>query len=125
MMKKRSVEELDLLWMMLDIEFFETPPASHSEVADQVIDWILWRERLRNGLEATPQDQLLSDTRTIEALRSMDSDDPKLLVLEKVFRRLANGRGGDAMRLLQTTINNKDSELSARQTKIAQAVGAD
>ena len=121
MMKKRSVEELDLLWMMLDIEFFETSPASHSEVADQVIDLILWRERLRNGLEKTPQDQQRSDTKTIAALRSMDSDDPKLLVLEKVFRRLANGLGGDAMRLLQTAINNKDSELSARQTKIAQA----
>ena len=103
MMKKRSSEELHLLWMMLDIEFLKTPPASQSEAADQVIDLILWRERLRNGLEATPQDQQRSDTRTIEALRSMDSDDPELLVLEKVFRRLANGRGGDAMRLPQDT----------------------
>lgn len=121
MTQKRSVEELHLLWMMLDIEFFKLSPASHAEVATQVIDWVLWRERLRNGLEATPQHRQRSDTKTIAALRSMDSDDPKLLVLEKVFKRLANGHGGGAMRFLQTAINNKKTEISTRQKKIAQA----
>lgn len=120
-MKKRSVEELHLLWMMLDIEFFKLPPASHAEVATQVIDWVLWRERLKNGLEATPQHRQRSDTKTIAELRSMDSDDPKLLMLEKVFRWLVSGRGGAAMCLLQTAIKNKDIELSKRQKKIAQA----
>jgi hypothetical protein len=121
MTKKRSVEELHLLWLMLDDEFLKLSPASHAKVATQVIDWVLWRERLRNGLESTPQDRQRSDIKTIAALRSMDSDDPTLLMLEKVFRRLADGRGRDAIRLLETAIKIRSTELNRRQTKIAQA----
>ena len=50
---KRSEEELFILWGMLDIEFFNRPPASHAKVAEQVVEWILWRERLRTNKRVT------------------------------------------------------------------------
>ena len=115
MMLKRTKEELFILWGMLDIEFFKLPPASHSKVAEQVIEWILWRERLRNNLEHTEASQYKSDTRTVKALKGMDTDNPELVVLEKVFRQLVNDRGEKAMGLLQAAIQNKQNQISSRQ----------
>jgi len=119
MTKKRSAEELFILWGMLDIEFLKLQPTSYAKVADQVIDWVLWRERLRNNLEKTLGNQKKSDIKTIAALQSMDTDDTELLALEKVFKRLVNGRGNAAMHLLQASIKNKQNEISARQSLFA------
>jgi hypothetical protein len=121
MSEVRSPEELEILWMMLDLEFFKLPPASHHKVATQVIEWILWRERLRNNLEGSAANQRKSDKKTIAILNAMDTNDPKLLMLEKVFRRLVNGRGEDAMHLLQVAIQNKHNAVSERQRRIAKA----
>jgi len=121
MSKMRSPEELEILWMMLDIEFMQSKPATHEAVADQVIELILWKERLRAGLETTFEDHHKSDIATIAALKTMDTNDPKLVVIEKVFRQLVTGRRNDAMRLLQASIRNKFLEVSARQQKNAKA----
>jgi hypothetical protein len=119
MKKNRSPEELQILWMMLDLEFFKLVPALHEKVATQVVEWILWRERLRNNLEGSSANQKKSDRKTIATLKAMDTNDPTLLMLEKVFKRLANGRGEDAMQLLQVGIQNKQNALSTRQRLIA------
>lgn len=119
MNSKRSEEELFTLWGMLDIEFFNHPPASHAKVAEQVIEWILWRERLRNNQEETNESRRQCDAKTIAKLNAMDTNDPELLLLEKVFKRLSNNRGSDAMLLLQSAIQKKFSEISKRQQKIA------
>ncbi len=119
MTTKRSEEELQILWRMLDLEFFKLPPASHEQVAAEVLEWILWRERLRNNLEKSSHDRERSDRKTIAALKSMDSNDPMLLAAEKVFKRLANDQGDQAMRLVQAAIENKQAAFNNRQRKIA------
>jgi hypothetical protein len=117
MSKMRSPEELQILWMMLDIEFMHSKPATHEAVADQVIELILWKERLRTGLETTIEDQHKSDIATIAALKTMDTADPQLVVIEKVFRQLVTDRRTDAMKLIKASIENKYSEVSIRQQK--------
>jgi len=116
---KRSQEELFILWGMLDIEFFNHPPASHAKVAEQVVEWILWRERLRNNQEQTNESRQKCDEKTMAKLKAMDTNDPALLLVEKVFKRLINNRGSDAMLLLQTAIQNKSNAITKRQQKIA------
>lgn len=119
MTAKRSQDELDILWLMLDLEFMKLKPMSHEEVATQVLDWILMRERLRNNLEKNLSDQLMSDANTIEALKSMDTNDPEFSTIEKVFKRLCDKRGKAAMLLLQAAIQKKQNELSIRQQRNA------
>lgn len=116
---RRSEEEVAILWMMLDLEFMALKPASYAEVADQVLDLVLWKERIRNSLEATEADRVKSDEATLKEMRSLDSDDPKLLALEKVFERMANGRGADAMRLIERSIDSRYEQLRKRQREIA------
>jgi len=116
---QRSEEELFTLWAMLDIEFFQLPPASPSKVGDQLLEWLLWRERLRNGLESTPEDRLTSDRITLDKLATWDTATPELVVFEKVFRKMALGRGQDAMLLLKRSIENRRAQLRTRQQKIA------
>lgn len=118
---KRSQEELSILWMMLDHEFLQLKPESHEEVAKQVVDLILWKERIRNGLETNDADQQKSDLDTITALSRMDTNDPDLVLIEKIFWQLANARGADAMRLLQTEIENQRQRINERQRQIAKA----
>jgi hypothetical protein len=119
MTTKRSQDELDILWLMLDLEFMKLKPTSHEEVASQVLDWILMRERLRNNLEKNKKDQLTSDANTIKALKSMDTNDPEFSTIEKVFKRLCDKRGKAAMLLLQAAIQKKQNELSIRQQRNA------
>ncbi len=119
MRKVRSPEELQLLWMMLDREFIKLRPASYKEVANQVLDWILMRERLRNNLEKNKKDQIKSDADTIKALNSMDTNDPEFSTIEKVFKRLCNKRGKAAMLLLQAAIEAKHHDISSRQRRFA------
>ena len=116
---QRSEEELFTLWAMLDIEFMQLPPASPAKVGDQLLEWLLWRERLRNGLDATPQDRATSDSVTLEKMAIWDTAAPELVVLEKVFRKMALGRGQDAMLLLKRSIENRYAKLRKRQQDIA------
>jgi hypothetical protein len=116
---QRSEEELFTLWAMLDIEFFQLPPASPAKVADQLLEWLLWRERLRNGLEATSEGRSTSDRMTLEKLATWDTAAPEQVVLEKVFRKMALGRGQDAMLLLKRSIENRRAQLRTRQQQIA------
>jgi hypothetical protein len=121
MNKKRSKEELDILWLMLDLEFMKLKPTSHEKVARQFLEYILMRERLRNNLEKNKKDKLKSDANTINALKSMDTNDPEFSTIEKVFKRLCNKRGKAAMLLLQAAIQKKQNELSIRQRRIAES----
>ena len=116
---RRSPEEVEILWMMLDMEFMSKKPASYEEVADQVLNLVLWKERIRNGMEATEAERLISDEATLKRMRSLDSDDPQISALEKVFNRMANSRGADAMRFLKRSIDSQHEQLRKRQQGIA------
>ena len=116
---QRSEEELFTLWAMLDIEFMQLPPTSPAKVADQMLELLLWKERLRNGLEATPEDRATSDSVTLERMATWDTAAPELVMLEKVFRKMATGRGHDAMLLVKRSIENRYAKLRTRQQDIA------
>lgn len=116
----RSEEELFVLWAMLDLEFMKLKPTSHEEVGAQMLELILWRERLRLGLEATSSDRAVSDRAVIKRIRNWDSDDPMLLAIEKVLRRLVTGRHADSMRLLVQAIKVKAEALSREQRRKAE-----
>jgi hypothetical protein len=116
---QRSEEELYTLWAMLDIEFIQLPSASPAKVGDQLLELLFWKERLRNGLEATPEDRATSDRITLEKLATWDTASPELVVLEKVFRKMALGRGQDAMLLFKRSIENRYAKLRTRQQDIA------
>ena len=115
----RCEEELHILWMMLDLEFMALKPASYQEAADQLLDNILWKERLRKGLEGNENEHAVSDLETLEKIRSWDTNDPQFAVLEKVLRRLATNRGGDAMGFFKSSIESRQEQLRKRQQAIA------
>jgi hypothetical protein len=116
---QRSEEELFTLWAMLDIEFMQLPPASPAKIGDQMLEWLLWKERLRNGLESTPEDRSTSDRMTLEKMAKWDTAAPELVMLEKVFRKMAIGCGHDAILLVKRSIENRHAELRTRQQHIA------
>lgn len=115
----RCEEELHILWMMLDLEFMVLKPASYQEAADQLLENILWKERIRKGLERTENDHAVSDWETLERMRVWDTNDPQLAALEKVLRRLATNRGAEAMRFFQASIESRHDQLRKRQQTIA------
>jgi hypothetical protein len=121
MKAKRSEEELYLLWMMLDLEFIKLKPTSYEEAAVQVLELIFWKERLRRGLEATSRTRAVSDRAVLKRLRNWDSDEPMLLPIEKVFRRLATGRHADSMKLLEQAIKVKVEAFSREQRRKAES----
>lgn len=115
----RCEEELHILWIMLDLEFMALKPTSYQEAADQLLENILWKERIRKGLERTEKDHAVSDWETLERMRAWDTNDPQLAALEKVLRRLATNRGDEAMRLLDLSIESRHEQLRRRQREIA------
>jgi len=118
---KRSQEEVFTLWMMLDIEFMQRKAYSLTEAAGQTLELILWKERIRTGLERTPADWLRSDRQVLGRMKTWDSEDPQLLALEKFFVRLAKGDGDGGLRLLERAIKEKSKDFSKRQSANAKS----
>jgi hypothetical protein len=91
------------------------------ETAEAIVGLILERERLRQGVAGGTTDGHAVDKRTLSKMAEWDSDDPSMLTLEKVFRRLANGRGIDAVVLLKRAITDRQRAVSEEQRRRASA----
>jgi hypothetical protein len=89
---------------------------SLEELADAALELILAGERLRAGVADDPRLSSLVDLRTLSMMRQWDSNDPGMLMLEKVLRRLAGGRGVAALELLQTAVEARKKALSISQS---------
>ena len=97
----------------------ERPGETDAEVAFAVLDFVLSYERLRRQVTAGTDEANAVDAQTIFKMKTWDSDDPTMLIVEKVLRRLAEGRGEESMNLLKTSIQIKAQELSKKQAEVA------
>lgn len=117
--RTRTREEMQMLWIMLDLEFMKLPPASNAVVGQQVLEHILWKERIRLCLDRNEAEWIKADRITLAAMRTMDEDDPTLLALEKMFKRLATGKHAQAMVFIRKAIDHAYDKLRKRQSEIA------
>lgn len=97
----------------------ERPGETDTEVAVAVLDFVLSYERLRRQVTTGTDEANTVDAQTISKMKTWDSDDPTMLTVEKVLRRLAEGRGEDGLNLLKTSIQIKAQEFSKKQTEVA------
>lgn len=81
---------------------------SDDKLGDQILDFIIKRERIRHGYQA---DDIVGtselDLATISKLKTWDTEDPTLMGIEKVFRVLTEGRTGYGTFLLKNIIQSK------------------
>jgi hypothetical protein len=95
------------------------PDESDTEIADAILDHILQRERRRRGVvDGTPEADAV-DKATVTKMSEWDTDDPELAYLEKALRRLAVGRGIDAVTLLKRAITDRQQAVSDEQRRRA------
>lgn len=97
----------------LDREFVaaEQPGETDSQVAAAVLQWILQRERIRYQVTDDEKAAFKVDSLTIQKMLDWDSDDPALSTVEKILRRLAQGRGNNAMTLIHN-LQEKAQQVS-------------
>jgi hypothetical protein len=84
-----------------DFVMAERPGETDDQLAAAVLEWILQRERVRHRVVADTDAAHQVDQQTIQKMRNWDSDDPGMSTVEKILRRLAVGRGKDAMSLVR------------------------
>ena len=108
---ERELQDLHKAWIALD-DRQQSPQA----VADAVVELILAGHRQLAGAADNPRLSSLVDQRTIARMRQWDSNDPAMSTLEKVFRRLAEGRGVDAIQLIEAAFKAKEEALSISQS---------
>ncbi len=108
---ERDLRALHEEWLARD-----DPQQSPQTLADAAVELIVARERLRAGVADDPVLALLVDQRTLSKMQQWDSSDPEMSTLEKVLRRLAGGRGVDALQLIEATIEARKKALSISQS---------
>lgn len=98
----------------------ERPVETAAEIAVELIDLILERERIRRRIDPNLPNTEEVDSQTLTSMVDWDTDDPNLLVAEKVFRRLASGQGAEAVDLLKASVDSKAKAISDDQRRKAQ-----
>lgn len=117
-----SPETLAELFVQLSNDFVaaETVCETNEQTAEAIVGFILKRERIRRGV-TDPNEVIAADRETITKMVSWDSSNPEFAVLEKVFRHLAQGRGGNAVAYLKRSIELRAEKLSQKQSQSASA----
>jgi hypothetical protein len=98
----------------------ERPEESDGDIAAAVFEFILNYERLRHKVTVGTADARTVDQQTISKMRSWDSNDAAMSTVEKVLRRLAEGRGIEGISLLKDAIRLKAQEFGRQQAKVAE-----
>jgi hypothetical protein len=98
-----TTKSLNVLLAQLDHDFLaaEQTGQSDDELAADVLEWILKRERVRYQVTEGSPTTVKVDRLTIQKMLDWDSDDPEMSTVEKVLRRIAEGRGSSAMTLVR------------------------
>mgnify|MGYP000084673159 CR=1 FL=1 len=93
---------------------------SDDELGDMILNFTLKRERIRHGYDADDTEATAElDLGTYAKLKTWDTDDPALIGIEKVLRRLVEGRKGDGASLLKRIIQSK-AEAQAELISVEQ-----
>ena len=120
MIPERSPEELWLMQQMLEIEFSErTHAIADRELGEEILEFILIRERIRHGVESLSKYWADVDKQTLLRMQSWDTVQYKLLLSDRVFKLLAEGRNSDAAFLLKDATQTKVESYSLHQKEIA------
>jgi len=93
MIEHRSPEELQLMWALLykDFETTANLDVTDEEKASEFLELILWRERIRRGVEGCAYLWPKVDELTENAMKGWNTAEYDLLFPEKFFKLLANG----------------------------------
>lgn len=108
-----QLQDLQTLLSQIDEDFVqaELPGEKDEEVAVAALDWILKRERARHQVTNDEAKAIEVDQLTVQKMLAWDSNDPEMSTIEKILRRLAEGRGGDAMALV-SSLQEKAKHIS-------------
>jgi len=92
---------------------------SDAKIADEILKLIIECERLRHRVREGTSKAAAVDQQTRTKMKSWDSDDPSLAIVEKVLKRLAEGRGVDAVVLLKNAIAQRATAFIEKQREKA------
>lgn len=92
---------------------------SDEQLADAIVRFILERRRILADVEHGSAAAAAVDQETLRLMREWDSDAPDLSTVEKVLRRLATGRGVEAVDLLKRAVIAGADALSNEQRRKA------
>jgi hypothetical protein len=121
-MTKPQLPDLQTLLSQIDEDFVqaEIPGEKDEDVAGAALEWILKRERVRYQVVNDPAKALKVDQLTVQKMLDWDSDDTEMSTIEKILRRLAEGRGMDAM-VLVNSLQKKAYAISKEMQRRASA----
>lgn len=96
----------------------EAPFESIEQLATSAWELILqvWRDIHQ---APTNEEHPEIDRRLTQLIEQWDSDDPNLAIIEKMIKRLAEGRGKEAIEYVERSIKNKSEEFSKLQSSKA------
>lgn len=115
---QRTSEEIEIIFDFLRIDFEQGDERADDKYkGEDLIEMILWRERVRYGIESSPNLWHQIDSQTIKTMQSWGTEEFELLLPMAVFRKLANGEAASAIRTLKKAIEHKSKALSKSQSE--------
>jgi hypothetical protein len=109
----------ELQRLLKDFEESGTSSETDADVAGALRELCLKLGRLRQPNAVNIRGKELIDRATLKKMAIWDTDDPSLSTVEKIFSRLAKGRGADAVSLLKTSIKLRAEQTSSAQSRRA------
>ena len=84
----------------------------------QVLEFILQHRRILLGVKKGTKLAAQVDKETLKRMSAMDVNEPKLLTIEKMIKRLARGEGVKGLALLETKLKEDTKAISQRQREL-------
>jgi hypothetical protein len=116
---KQQLFEEELGKLYAEFANRERKDESDESIASDLLDLILQRERLRQGIVAGTPEASDIDATTLKLMSTWDSDDPRVAVLEKTMRKLALGDNVAAIRYLRISAEQKLNAFREEQRERA------
>lgn len=120
MIPDRSPEELELMFQLLENDFNQrTHQVSDEDLGDEMLEFVLMRERIRHGVESIQQLWPTIDSKTVQRMTCWNNIDYKFLLADRVLKLLVGNSGSDAVALLRQAVQSKWENFSKHQSAIA------
>jgi len=105
--------------LLKDFEEGGVSSETDADVVDAFLKLCLDLGRLRQPNTVDTRGKELIDQATLKKMATWDTDDPSLSTIEKIFSRLAEGRGIAAVTLLENSIRFRAEQTSSEQSRRA------
>ena len=105
--------------LLKDFEEGGVSSETDADVVDAFLKLCLDLGRLRQPNTVDTRGKELIDRATLKKMATWDTDDPSLSTIEKIFSRLATGRGIAAVTLLKNSIKLRADQKSRAQSRRA------